>query len=75
MSSHKFFKFLFKAEKSKVFIDLFYYDEDKKSWIIVDFKTGEKHDYSHQLEEYKKAMESMGLPVKRTEILYLKVTD
>nr|WP_316723222.1 UvrD-helicase domain-containing protein [Sulfurospirillum sp. 'SP'] len=51
-------------------IDLFYYDEERKGWVIVDFKTtalkgktpeevAVEHGYDKQLEFYAKYLESV----------------
>ena len=71
-SRKKYFEFPFEVSDSRGAIDLLFYDEEREGWIIVDFKTGKEHDYSYQLNEYKNAMESLGLNIIDTQVLYLQ---
>ena len=57
-------------------IDLIYYDNDKKGWVIVDFKTGTPSEekvahYRTQLNFYEDAMKAMGYPVADSGLLWL----
>ncbi len=41
----KFFEFQIETETVCGSIDLLYYDEKKKEWVVVDFKTGRVLDH------------------------------
>lgn len=70
------FELEFNYQDKKGFIDLFYFDESKAGWVIVDFKTGikskEKEEaYQKQLEFYEEVLSDIGMSVVGKEILWV----
>lgn len=65
----KEFEWDFEDEEGYGRVDLWY--EIDGVCKIVDFKTGQKSDYSKQLDRYKRALKNKGYDNVETELLYL----
>lgn len=70
----KHFELEFNDESQTGVIDLVYFDDELKGYVIVDFKTGDKANkakYDLQLQYYKDFLEKQGLKVAKTELFWL----
>lgn len=73
----KHFELEFNDESQTGVIDLVYFDDELKGYVIVDFKTGDKANeetkakYDLQLQYYKDCLEKQGLKVAKTELFWL----
>lgn len=55
-------------------IDMIYFDAKRDGWVVVDFKSGKKHQnhgYEGQLAFYQRVLESKNLRVLDTELCWL----
>lgn len=73
----KHFELEFNDESQTGVIDLVYFDNELKGYVVVDFKTGDKANeeakvkYDLQLQYYKDFLEKQGLKVAKTELFWL----
>lgn len=68
-TKEKFCEFPIETETVCGSINLLYYDEKKKEWGVVDFKTGCIRDHSVQLEKYVQVLQENGFQSVRSEIV------
>jgi len=71
-----YFEFEFSKDDKRGFIDLLYFDEEKKGWKIIDFKTGKKtiekeEKYQEQLSFYRGVLEGESVNIVGAELLWL----